>query len=230
MHATRSRQNPEPTTTSEPALYLVLPGARAIRDLKAQLLLALPRVRVAAVLIAPRSEEPSGSDDSPTALVNDIQNMDIAVMISDDADLAKACGTDGLHLCWRAAITADYTLARANLGEDMMIGADAGKSRHDAMVLAETGADYVAFGVPASLKDQDGARARQLELVSWWAALFEIPVVAFDIKTADQADAAIAAGADFIAATLPPNWADQAEREAWLAAFAQRFPPARQNA
>ena len=48
--------------------------------------------------------------------------------------------------------------ARSILGPGGIVGVDPGISRHDAMTLAEAGADYIAFGAPIHLKDRDKAR------------------------------------------------------------------------
>lgn len=58
------------------------------------------------------------------------------------------------------------------------------------MVLAEQGADYVAFGGPA---------AQTAELVAWWAELIEVPCVAWDVSSLTQAREAARLGADFVA-------------------------------
>src|SRR5258705_150257 len=69
--------------------------------------------------------------------------------------------------------------------------------RHDVMVAAEAGADYVMLGEP----DRDGRRPSFeaiIERVAWWAQLFEIPCVAF-AASADEVAPLAAAGADFVA-------------------------------
>jgi thiamine-phosphate pyrophosphorylase len=70
-------------------------------------------------------------------------------------------------------------------------------SRHDAMLAAEAGADYVMFGEP----DRNGVRpafAAVVDRVTWWRPLFESPCVAYAGEVAEIAPLA-AAGADFIA-------------------------------
>ena len=57
------------------------------------------------------------------------------------------------------------------------------------MMLGELGAEYVAF---------DGG-ADQVDFVSWWAEIFEIPCVAFDVASAKGAHDLVQAGADFVA-------------------------------
>jgi thiamine-phosphate pyrophosphorylase len=70
------------------------------------------------------------------------------------------------------------------------------------MTVAEAGADYIAFGAPAHLKDRDKGRDRRNDLVAWWAEIFQVPCVAFDVETAQEAEALARSGADFVAVTL----------------------------
>ncbi|MBO0766500.1 MAG: thiamine phosphate synthase, partial [Hyphomicrobiaceae bacterium] len=98
-----------------------------------------------------------------------------------------------------------YRAARETLGKGGVVGVDAGISRHAAMVLAEAGADYVGFGAPAHLNDREKARGRREDLVSWWAPIFEVPCVAFDVETSEEAQQLAGAGADFVAVTLPAD-------------------------
>lgn len=192
-------------------------------NVRASLLQALTSVDISAVLFStPEGTNINASKLQP--LVNEIQTRDIAVMISDNFNDATEIDADGIHLPWRSSICADYMALRKTAGEAIMIGADAGKSRHDAMVLAEAGADYIAFGVPPHVKDKDAAVERQIELVAWWTPLFEVPVVAGDIEAPGQAERAKAAGADFVAVTFPPHSADQAQVKSWMDTFSALFP------
>ena len=85
-----------------------------------------------------------------------------------------------------------------------MVGVDPGISRHDAMTLAEAGADYVAFGAPAHLKDRDKAREpprRADRLVGG-----DFPGALRRLRRGDGArkpQTLAQAGADFVAVTLP---------------------------
>jgi thiamine-phosphate pyrophosphorylase len=64
------------------------------------------------------------------------------------------------------------------------------------MIMAELGVDYVAFG-PA--KANEAARDRRAELIAWWTEIFEVPCVAWDVETAEEAERLAGLGADFIA-------------------------------
>ena len=99
------------------------------------------------------------------------------------------------------------------MGLDGIVGADAGISRHDAMTVAEDGADYIAFGAPAHLKDRDKAKERRDELIAWWAEIFQAPCIALDVETAAEAEALRKARADFVAIKLPPAASPSATRE-----------------
>ncbi len=128
-------------------------------------------------------------------LIAAVQSADIAALV-DDVALATSLNADGVHLAFLDDVNAAagaLSLARQALGKSLIVGADAGGSRHHAMVLGELGADYIAIADPDD--------ARQLATVGWWAELFESPVVAWDVGDAAAARSLVAAGADFIAVT-----------------------------
>jgi thiamine-phosphate pyrophosphorylase len=163
---------------------------------------ALAAVQVSSVLIAPAQD---GVLDAASAkpLVELAQRAGAAALIADNAALAKALRADGVHLGISMDPAGTYADARRILGPRAIVGADAGISRDDAMTLAEDGAEYVAFGAPLDLSDLDKARARRAELITWWAEIFEVPCVAFDVESPEAAAALAQAGADFVSVTLP---------------------------
>lgn len=132
-------------------------------------------------------------------LIAAVQARGAAALVDGDATLARAVGADGVHIPWSPSPIEAYAAVRQTIGSDLIAGADAGRSRHDAMELGEAGADYVAFGIPAHVEDRATAKRRQADLIGWWSGVFEVPCVAFDIDDAEQARAAAEAGADFIA-------------------------------
>ena len=89
-----------------------------------------------------------------------------------------------------------YAQARKRLGESASIGVGCGLSRHDAMRLAELGADYVAFGPESGTIDAIDELA---ELIAWWSEIFVVPCVAWNVDSAGDAAKLTALGADFVA-------------------------------
>lgn len=208
----------ETRTTSGSGLCLVAPAATG-GDGRARIEAALDATKaVTLVLTAP----PEGSLDPAAArpLVEMAQRKGVAALIADDVAAARATGADGVHLSWRPEIEDAYEAARTALGPEAVVGADAGSSRHDAMMLGEAGADYVAFGRMSEGLGPDAARETQRELVAWWAEVFVVPVIAFDAGDADDARDLIRHGADFVAVRLPDAGDDAAWASALVAALA----------
>jgi thiamine-phosphate pyrophosphorylase len=148
----------------------------------------------ACVLLRP---DPSRSSEHAGPLVERVQRSGLACLIVDDAELAAELRADGVHI---AADPGVYAQSRARLGAEANIGAACGLSRHEAMVLAEMGADYVAFG----LEDRHDVDAIEhcAELIAWWSDIFVVPCVAWHVAGAEEAARYAALGADFVAPAL----------------------------
>lgn len=174
-------------------LFVVVEAGPAAVD---RLAAALGAGDVASVLIAPAS---GGGLDVAAArpLVEMAQKAGAAALIAGDAELARTLRADGVHLAASADPTEAYETARAVLGGRFIVGADTGGSRDDAMTLAEIGADYVAF---APIDSDTSARD---ELCEWWAEIFEIPCVALEVASVEEAVALQGARCDFIGLHLP---------------------------
>ena len=172
-------------------LYFQFP-AQPSATLEAQLAQALATTDAACVLLcgdgAPIDEDHAGR------LIDLVQASGLACLVENDAALAERLGADGLHLDANAET---YTAARKKLGESANLGVLCGLERHDAMQMAELGADYVAFGPKAeSIID---AIDQYADLIVWWAEIFVVPCVAWNVETAEQAAKFAALGADFVA-------------------------------
>ncbi len=179
---------------------------------------ALAAAEPASLVIAPPAG--AGFDDPTVArLVERAQRKGVAALVADDPGLAARVGADGVHLTPGKDLERRYEEARKALGGYRIVGVDAGRSRHDAMTVGEKGADYVGFGIPPHVAERERAQARRLDLVQWWAEIFEVPVVAFDVESPEEAAELAEAGADFVCVALPPAAGpDAIERR--MAAFA----------
>ena len=202
-----------PRATDEPQLCLVIEATGAAAG-EAALRAALGAAEFASVLFASAS---GGGFDAATLvpLVAIAQQQGVAALLEGDARLARTLKADGVHVPCSKAPLAAYAEAREIVGGRAIVGADAGRSRHDAMQLGEVGADYIGFGIPRHVDDRASAATRRLDLVAWWSEIFEVPVVAVDVESPAEAATLAAAGADFIAARLPTARAG-AEVQGWV--------------
>ena len=186
-----SRGNPAEPRRPAPRLYLVTPQDPAgLADKLAQVLGAAD---VAAVLLRLPQTDERGHVNQAKALAPIVQDKGAALILDGHPDLAVRAGADGAHLTGIDALKdALPTLKPARIA-----GCGGLETRHDAMLAAEAGVDYVMFGEP----DESGSRPSFdaiADRVAWWAEVFEIPCVGF-AAALDEVEPLAAAGADFIA-------------------------------
>ncbi len=120
----------------------------------------------------------------------------VAFIVNDSIALAKRLGADGVHLGQTDGAVAD---AREQLGAEAQIGVTCHASRHLAMDAGEAGADYVAFGAFFPTTTKEVEHYADLETLTWWQSIFEIPCVAIGGITPQNCAPLVQAGADFLA-------------------------------
>ncbi len=183
-------------------IHLITPPVGDSETFAPALAAALDADDVAAVLLRLQDSDERTLVNRTKAIAAVVQRRDIALLVDGRADIAIRAGADGAHLTGIAALTA----ALGALKPDRIAGAGGLRSRHDAMLAAEAGADYVLFGEP----DRSGGQGGQgnqgnrpafdtvLERIAWWAELFQPPCVGYAANL-DEVGALAQAGADFIA-------------------------------
>jgi len=131
-----------------------------------------------------------------TALLALCREARIPFVINDDLDLARAIRADGLHL---GRDDVSIAVARAQLGEDKLLGVSCYDRLELALAAREAGADYVAFGsaFPSSTKPE--ATRAPLSLYREARARLDLPIVAIGGITTENAHNVIEAGADAVA-------------------------------
>jgi thiamine-phosphate pyrophosphorylase len=119
-----------------------------------------------------------------------------AFIVNDSAPLAKRIGADGVHL---GQGDGDIRDTREMLGREAQIGVTCHASRHLALEAGDAGADYVAFGAfhPSTTKASE--HRPELELLTWWQTMMELPCVAIGGITPANCGPLVSAGADFLA-------------------------------
>jgi thiamine-phosphate pyrophosphorylase len=176
-----------------PRIYLVTPQAADPDGLKAALAGAIGAADVAAVLLCLAAADDRSLINRVKALAPVAQEKGAALMLDGHPEIVARAGADGAHL---AGIDA-FTAALATLKPARIAGCGALATRHDAMLAAQAGADYVMFGEP----DRSGRRPSFeaiTERVAWWAEVFEVPCVGF-AAALEEVGPLAAAGADFVA-------------------------------
>jgi len=176
-----------------PRLYLVTPPVADAQAFSAQLAEALGAGDVAAVLLRLSEADERTQINRAKALVPLTQEKGAALLLDGYADLVARSGADGAHLSGIAAFTA----ALEQLKPDRIAGAGGLATRHDAMIAAEAGADYVMFGEPNAAGERPGFAAIE-ERIVWWSEVFEAPCVAYAASEEEVAPL-VKAGADFVA-------------------------------
>ncbi|MBS0250290.1 MAG: thiamine phosphate synthase [Proteobacteria bacterium] len=174
---------------------------------KSVLAVAIEAAPIASVLLR-HGQGAKIAAETARPLIALAQAQGIAVLIASDTGETDMLGADGVHLLWSSNIIRSFKTARQS-APVAIVGADAGRSRHDAMELGENGADYVAFGIPPHVEDREKAAERQRDLISWWSELFEVPCVAFDVPDSEAAHALAASGADFVSVSVTSTDTEQ---------------------
>ena len=188
-----SRDDRTETRRPDPRLYLISPeiaDAAAVADVLAN---ALAQTDVAAVLLRLAARDERGLINIGKKLAPAIQSNGAAVLIAGHPEIVARVGADGAHLTGLDAFNA----ARADLQPERVAGCGGVRSRHDAMLAGEAGADYILFGEPDPAGWRPSLEAIE-ERVKWWAEIFELPCVAFAAEL-PEVNRLAAAGADFVA-------------------------------
>jgi thiamine-phosphate pyrophosphorylase len=157
------------------------------------LVAAVTGADVAAVLLRLAAADERTLINRAKTLAPPIQDTGAALLLDGLPDVVAHAGADGAHLHGIEALEQ----ALPTLKPARIAGCGGLRTRHDAMVAAESGADYVMFGEP----DEHGQRPALdavVERVAWWAEVFEVPCVGF-AGGIDEVAPLADAGAEFIA-------------------------------
>ncbi len=172
-------------------LYLVTPRLDDPGAFAGALEAALFAGDVAAVLLRLAPADERTLINRAKAIAAIVQRRDVALLLDGHTEIVGRVGADGAHLTGIESFAA----ALALLKPDRIAGAGGLRSRHDAMLAAETGADYVMFGEEAGRRLPFGV---VLEYLTWWADLLEIPCIGY-AASAEEVGELARTGADFIA-------------------------------
>jgi thiamine-phosphate pyrophosphorylase len=201
-------------------LYLITPPA--LNDLAAfreTLARTLDAGDIAALQIRLKGASEDAIAGACATILPIAQPHEVAVILNDRPDLAARFGCDGVHI---GQTDGTYAQARAAVGPARMVGVTCHDSRHLAMDAAEAGCDYVAFGAFFDTATKATTARPDLEILTDWQEIMQIPCVAIGGVTVENCAPLIAAGADFLAVSSGV-WAHAEGPEAAVRAFNAAF-------
>lgn len=173
----------------EPRLYLITPILSVPEDCPPLPADALAACGVACVLIRLAPARDAGNEHIFPPLARPLQKRGIACLVAEDPQLCPRVNADGVHLTFDGP---RLDQALRVLKPDFIVGAGGLRTRHDAMLAAEAGADYAMFG-------ETGMPQPALAgLIAWWAENITVPCAGY-ASGLDLISPLVSAGADFIA-------------------------------
>ena len=170
-------------------LFIVTPLSADPASFPKTLMAVLAAAEVSAILVRRGDRNDADYAALASAVINVGQGAGCAVLIEEDAALAKQLGADGVHIT--GGVPAVKAAVKA-LKPALIVGAGAIASRHDAMSVGELDVDYLCFGPFDGTIDPAIA-----DLALWWAETFEIPAVLSD--PAVTPETAQSAAVEFVA-------------------------------
>jgi thiamine-phosphate pyrophosphorylase len=186
-----SRPPDRTQATPHPRLYLATPPLDDVAATTALLAPALAAAEIAAVLVRLPAADERTLIIRVLEIAPLVQERGAALLIEGRPDLVARAGADGAHVTGIAAMQEAIGI----LKPDRIVGAGGLASRHEAMVAAEAGADYVMFGEPDAAGKRPSFEAIR-ERVEWWAEVFAVPCIAY---AASLAEVGPLAAAEFLA-------------------------------
>lgn len=161
-------------TPEQPQIYLITPAEFELSQFPDALAGVLDAHEVACVRLTMATRDEERIARAADTLREVTHARDVALVIDSHILMVERLGLDGVHL---PDGVRGMRAARKELGQDAIIGAFCGASRHDGMNAGEAGADYISFGPLSGATLGDGTLATH-ELFEWWSSMIELPVVA----------------------------------------------------
>ena len=177
-------------------LYLITPPALEPVAFTDALRAALDGGDVACVQLRLKDVDDDAIRRAVDALRGIAQDRDVAFIMNDRPDLAKATGCYGVHV---GQTDTPYAEARRIMGDDAIVGVTCHDSIDLAFEAAEAGVDYVAFGAFFESTTKQRRFAADPDILTRWQAVTVVPCVAIGGITVENCRPLVRAGADFIA-------------------------------
>lgn len=164
----------DPQTTERPQITLITPPAFDLDVFPSQLAAVLDAVDVACVRLALATKDEDSILRAGDACRVICHERDVAIVVENHVLMVERLGLDGVHLTDGAR---SVRKVRKDLGDDAIVGAFCGVSRHEGMAAGEAGSDYAAFG-PIGANSLGKGEQVEFDLFEWWSQVIEVPSIA----------------------------------------------------
>src|SRR5262249_37715766 len=171
---------PRSSIRPNPRLYVFAPAVDDPVTLSRALAEMFRAADVAAVLIRLGDADERGVINRVRAAAPGVPSAGAAALAEGRSGIVARSGAEGAQVGGPDAVRAALQTPKPNF----VVGAGGLHSRHDAMVAAEAGADYVMFGEPDAA-GRHPSRDAVIDRVAWWAAGFGILSVGDAIALVD---------------------------------------------
>ena len=171
----------DPQTPERPQITLITPPAFDLDVFPSQLAAVLDAVDVACVRLALATKDEDSILRAGDACRVICHERDVAIVVENHVLMVERLGLDGVHLTDGAR---SVRKVRKDLGDDAIVGAFCGVSRHEGMAAGEAGSDYAAFG-PIGESSLGKGEQVEFDLFEWWSQVIEVPVIAEGALTRD---------------------------------------------
>ena len=162
-------------------ITLITPPALDLDVFPATLARVMDSVQIACLRLSLATRDEDGLLRAADACRVVAHERDVAIVIENHIILAQRLGLDGVHLTDGARTVRQ---ARKDLGDDAIVGAYCGVTRHEGMAAGEAGADYAAFGPIGPTALGKGEQV-DFDLFEWWSQVIEVPSIAEGALTLD---------------------------------------------
>lgn len=177
-------------------LYLITPPKINLESFCEKLDAALDGGNIACVQLRLKNCTDTDILNAARSLLPICRSYSVPLLINDRPDLASISGAEGVHI---GQEDVGYECARKTVGSDAIVGVTCHNSRHKAILAAESGADYVAFGAFFPTKTKIAKTKASTDILGWWSDLMVVPCVAIGGITENNCATLVRSGADFLA-------------------------------
>ena len=157
-----------------PEIYLITPPITDSEIFLYKLQKVIKKNKISCVRLRLSSTKDKEIIETTLLVKKLLDQWKIPLLIENHYKIVTQLELNGVHLTDGGH---SITKVRQELGSNHIIGTFCGNSKHQALIAAENGADYVSIGPLAESKFSNDEKA-PIDIFKWWSEVIEIPIVA----------------------------------------------------